>query len=263
MASAAIGALPGVERGETMETGLLAALILGLLLGMRHALDPDHMVAVSTIVSEYRNPLRALWVGVSWGLGHTTTLALLGVGVILLNLSISERTALALESAVGVMLILLGLQVFWNFRRQRVHLHAHEPQPETHRHLHSHAASPEHAHHLRWSLGSTVGKPLFRVKSYIVGTVHGIAGSAALMLLVLASIKSPLGGLSYIVLFGVGSVVAMGVLTVFLSLPFSVSARFPAVNRMVQVVAGVASIAFGGFLLYEIAFVEGLLSGAA
>jgi len=110
---------------QLAELGLLAALVLGLILGSKHSLDPDHVVAVSTIVSEYKNPLRSFWVGVSWGLGHTTTLLIIGIAIIALRLTIPERMALLFEFGVGVMLVGLGAQVIYSFRKKKVHQHAH------------------------------------------------------------------------------------------------------------------------------------------
>ena len=242
---------------QLAELGLFAALALGIILGIRHSLDPDHVVAVSTIVSEYRNPLRSFWVGISWGLGHTTTLLIIGVVIIALRLTIPDRMALLFEFFVGIMLVALGAQVIYSFRRKKVHQHAHGHQEAAHQHFHSHAQSPEHTPEHHEAHG--IGKPFLRKKSYLVGTVHGVAGSAALTLLVLASIESPLAGLGYILLFGLGSVLSMGVMTILIGLPFVISAgRLPNLNRAIQFGVGTLSILFGGFLMYQIGFVDGL-----
>ena len=240
-------------------SGAFAALVLGLLLGLKHATDADHVVAVSTIVSEYRNASRGIWIGVSWGLGHTTPLLILGIIILLLKEPVAEKyedVAPFLEFGVGIMLVLLGLQVFWNFRRRRIHVHEHEHEQDPHRHLHTHelAAIPE-SHHGFFQ----PGKPFFRLKSYVVGLVHGLAGSAAVMLVVLTTdvVSSFLVGLFYILLFGVGTVLSMGVITLLMGIPFSVSGRFERVNRIIAGVAGTASIFFGLFLMYELAVVEG------
>lgn len=242
---------------QLAELGLIAALGLGVILGLKHSLDPDHVVAVSTIVSEYRNPLRSFWVGISWGLGHTTTLLLIGVVIIALRLTIPERMALLFEFFVGVMLVALGAQVIYSFRRKKLHQHLHGHVERDHQHFHSHTEDPGHApeHHQV----SGIGKPFLRKKSFFVGTVHGVAGSAALTLLILASIESPLAGLAYILLFGLGSVISMGVMTIFIGLPFVLSAdRLPNLNRNIQFGVGTLSIIFGGFLMYQIGFVGGL-----
>ena len=257
-------------------TSPLAILLLGLLLGVRHAFDADHLVAVTTIISTYRNPLRAIWVGVSWGLGHTTTLLLVGVLVLFLKVTLPEPIAHLFEFLVGVMLVILGVQVFWSLRRSRVHLHPHSDDSQEHVHFHSHAETPSHVHHHQpnWSnlpqfliagiipgehrqteLRSSL-KPFFRLKSYIVGTVHGLAGSAALMLLVLAGLQSRWLGVWYIVLFGLGSVISMGLVTIFLALPFSTSARLPRLNRLVQYAAGTLGTLFGFYFMYQAALVR-------
>ena len=239
------------------ELGLIAALGLGVVLGLKHSLDPDHVVAVSTIVTEYRNPLRSFWVGVSWGLGHSTILILMGITIIALRLTIPDRLSLLLEFLVGVMLVGLGVQAVYKLRKKRVHQHLHGHQEDAHRHFHSHVRESSHGrvhHQVRG-----VGRPFLRKKSFLVGTVHGVAGSAALTLLVLASIESPLAGMVYILLFGLGSVLSMGIMTIFISLPFVFSAnRLPNLNRLVQFSVGMLSILFGGFLMYEIGFVDGL-----
>ncbi|MDP3062367.1 MAG: urease accessory protein UreH, partial [Chloroflexota bacterium] len=131
------------------------------------------MVAVSTIVSEYRNPLRALWVGLSWGMGHTTTLFMAGLAVLALGFVIPDRLALAFEAAVGLMLVFLGLQVLWRFRKRRVHSHPHPSREREHQHFHAHQAPPAPGEHHGMPL---VGRPVFRLKSYVIGTIHGMAG---------------------------------------------------------------------------------------
>ncbi|PKB64695.1 MAG: hypothetical protein BZY80_01940 [SAR202 cluster bacterium Io17-Chloro-G2] len=242
---------------QLAELGLVAALGLGVLLGLRHSLDPDHVVAVSTIVGEYRNPLKSFWVGVSWGLGHTATLFLIGIVIISLRLTIPDRMALLLEFFVGIMLVGLGAQVVYGFWKKKVHQHAHGHEESNHQHYHSHSQETEveRAHH--GEIG--IGKPFFRKKSFLVGTVHGVAGSAALTLLILASIESSIAGLIYILLFGVGSVLSMGIMTILISLPFVASAnRLPSLNRGIQFAVGALSMVFGGFLMYQIGFVEGL-----
>lgn len=239
------------------QLGWIAALGLGVALGLRHSLDPDHVVAVSTIVSQYRNPFRSFWVGVSWGLGHTTTLLLLGVVIVALRLTIPDRLALLLELFVGLMLVGLGVQVIYGYRKKRVHQHLHGHEARDHQHFHSHAADPDHAQEHHQDRG--IGKPFLRKKSFLIGTVHGLAGSAALTLLVLASIESPIAGMAFILLFGLGSVLSMGVTTILISFPFVFSANhLPSLNRAIQLGVGVVSILFGGFLLYEIGFVGGL-----
>lgn len=235
-----------------MDASLLAAFSLGLLLGIQHALDPDHLIAVSTIVSEHKNFKWASLIGAFWGLGHTTTLFIVGLLVIGLRVSIPPRLGEGLEFLVALMLVILGINVLRKaFGAERVHLHTHSHSPETHTHFHVHDnPHQDHAH-------SHPFKAMRR--PFIVGMVHGLAGSAALMLLVLSTIESPLGGLAYIVIFGLGSVGGMLLLSGIISLPFILTAqRFSAMNRWIRVVAGVASVTFGIYLGWEIASQLGL-----
>ncbi|HEV8343429.1 MAG TPA: urease accessory protein UreH [Candidatus Binatia bacterium] len=235
-----------------MDPPLYAAFGLGFLLGIKHALDADHLIAVSTIVSEHRSLRWASLIGISWGLGHTATLFVVGLLVIGLRLTISSRVALGLEFLVALMLIVLGMNILWrSFQAERLHLHAHAHSPETHTHFHFHGEQEEshtHPHPFR-----SMRKPFF------VGMVHGLAGSAALMLLVLSTISSPLAGLFYILIFGIGSVGGMLVLSSLIGLPFILTAyRFTLVNRWIRLIAGLASAAFGLFLAWEIGSKEGL-----
>ena len=230
----------------------MAAFSLGLLLGVQHALDPDHLIAVSTIVSEHKNFKWASLIGAFWGLGHTTTLFIVGLLVIGLRVSIPPRLGEGLEFLVALMLVILGINVLRKaFGAERVHLHTHSHSPETHTHFHVHDnPHQDHAH-------SHPFKAMRR--PFIVGMVHGLAGSAALMLLVLSTIESPLGGLAYIVIFGLGSVGGMLLLSGIISLPFILTAqRFSAMNRWIRVVAGVASVTFGIYLGWEIGSQLGL-----
>lgn len=235
-----------------METSLYAAFGLGLILGIKHALDADHVIAVSTIVSEHRSLKWASLIGAFWGLGHTVTLFAVGLLVIGLRLTIPPRVALGLEFLVALMLVILGASILWrSFGPEKLHLHAHAHNPETHAHFHLHGSREEdHGH----------GHPFNSMrKPFLVGMVHGLAGSAALMLLVLTTIPSPLAGLAYILIFGFGSVGGMLILSSLVGLPFILTARrFTALNLWIRVVAGAASVAFGVFLGWEIGFQQGL-----
>jgi len=229
-----------------METSLYAAFGLGLILGVKHALDADHVIAVSTIVSEYQSLKWASLIGAFWGLGHTTTLLAVGLAVILLRLTIPVWVALGLEFLVALMLIFLGVSILWrSFKADKLHLHPHEHNPKSHAHFHVHGNPQEdHAHAHPFS---SMRKP------FIIGMVHGLAGSATLMLLVLSTIPSAIAGLTYIVIFGLGSVGGMLVLSSVIGLPFILTARrFTLLNRWIRVVAGIASVGFGLMLGWEI-----------
>ena len=245
----------------SIESGALAALTLGFLLGLRHATDADHVVAVSTIVSEYRNAWRGIWVGASWGLGHTTPLLILGIIILLLKEAVLDRYetfAPVLEFGVAIMLVFLGLQVFWNLRRRRLHMHEHtHDEPHVHIHAtHKPSSEPEveRAHGF-----FRPGKPFFRVKSYVIGVVHGLAGSAAVMLILLPEISSFWAGVGYLLLFGVGTMMSMAAITLLLGVPFAVSGQFERLNRGVARVAGTASLAFGAALMSDVALGTALI----
>jgi ABC-type nickel/cobalt efflux system permease component RcnA len=235
-----------------MDASIYAAFGVGLILGIQHALDPDHLIAVSTIVSEHKSLKWASLIGGFWGLGHTATLFVVGLLVIGLRVTIPERFALALEFSVAIMLVFLGTRILWqSFGVEKIHLHTHTHNPETHAHFHVHAnpkADHGHPHPFR-----SMRRPFF------VGMVHGLAGSAALMLLVLGTIPSPLAGLAYILLFGLGSVGGMLFLSSIIGLPFVLTAqRFTVLNRWIRVLAGVVSVVFGASLGWEIGFEQRL-----
>ena len=231
----------------------MAALVLGFVLGLKHATDADHVVAVSTIVSEQRNAWQGIWVGGSWGLGHTTPLLLLGIVILLFKdavLDSYERVAPVFEFGVGVMLVALGVQVFWNLRRGRLHLHQHVQDSGPHVHIHA-THSPEAVPEVERLHGFfRPGKPFFRMKSFVIGIVHGLAGSAAVMLVLLPTISSFGAGVGYLVLFGVGTMLSMAAITLLLGVPFAVG--FKGLNRAVSAVAGAVSVLLGAALMSDI-----------
>ena len=236
-----------------METSLYAVFGLGLIFGLNHALDPDHLIAVSTIVSEHKNLKWASLIGAFWGLGHTFTLFVVGLLVIGMKLTIPAKVADGLEFLVAVMLVFLGARVLWrSFQRDRAHLHAHAHNPQTHAHFHVHGSADEDHGHIH--AFKAMRRPFF------VGMVHGLAGSATLMLLVLTTIPSALAGLAYIVIFGVGSIGGMLILSSMIGLPFILTAqRFTLLNRWIRLAAGTVSVLFGVYLGWTIAAEMGLL----
>ena len=238
-----------------MSNGTLVGLLgLGLILGLRHALDPDHIAAVSTIVSESRSVRRSSLIGTCWGLGHTMSLLVAGVLVIALKIQISDRLALWMEFAVALMLILLGLKaVLKPLRGWRIHVHQHAHGGSSHSHVHLHRPSEEHAHQHRHLIRSGA-------RPFLVGMVHGMAGSAALMILVLATIPSALAGLIYIAVFGLGSVGGMLIMSSLISLPFILTRqRFNVLSQGLQVAVGLFSLGFGLFLSWQYGFHEHLV----
>lgn len=260
-----------------MDAALLSAIGLGFLLGIKHATDADHVVAVSTIVSQTRSLVRAPAIGILWGIGHTSTLLVVGLVVLAFRVSIPERVALGMEGGVGIMLVALGALNVRAFLRQRVHSHVHEHDEAAHPHFHSHESTPTHSHdharpqgflsavagevisHTSW-LFSPAAYRQVGLRPLLVGLVHGLAGSAALTLLVLSTLGSVPLGLLYIVIFGVGSIMGMLLVTTAMAAPFAwASTRVRNMNQWVQVGAGSFSIALGALLMWQIGFVDGLI----
>jgi len=238
-----------------MQGSMISFIALGFVLGLKHAIEADHLAAVSTIASERRSLLNSTLVGALWGVGHTISLMVAGVAVILLHFEISKRTEQALEFCVGVMLVGLGVNALLKLARGgRVHIHLHEHGGNLHAHPHIHEKQTQHdephTHH-----GLQLG-----VRPLIIGMVHGMAGSAALMLLVLATISSSVAGILYIAVFGVGSIGGMMVMSTLFALParFTLN-RFTRVNFAVRGLAGLFSLSFGLFMVYEIGFVDHLI----
>jgi len=237
----------------TTTTSALGVLIIGLSLGLRHALDTDHLAAVSTIVSERKNWFSSLLIGGLWGVGHTASLLLAGAAVILMRFDIGKYEK-PLEFCVALMLIGLGANVLYKLARGgHIHFHEHSHAGHTHIHPHLHDDKPEpaHSHH-----GLKLG-----VRPMIVGLVHGLAGSAAVMLAVLMKIKGSTAlAFAYIIIFGVGSIGGMMFMSLILSLPIHLtSGHFTKANLAVRALAGAFGLGFGLFMVYEIGFVDGLL----
>jgi high-affinity nickel-transport protein len=226
---------------------LVAVLLLGLFLGMRHATDADHVVAVTTIVSRERSVRAAGLVGAVWGIGHTLTILVVGGAIILFGLVIPPRLGLSMELSVALMLVVLGVANFAGAGKRleeaarpagAAHPHAHEPT----------------------RLGL---RPAQFVRSLVVGVVHGLAGSAAVALLVLTTIRDARWALLYLLVFGAGTVVGMMILTSMIAVPFAVAAdKFARVNRRMVQVTSLVSIGLGLLLAWKIGIAGGLFSAA-
>lgn len=228
-------------------------LALGFVLGMRHALDADHLAAVSTFVSEERRPWRSSLIGVFWG-GHTLALLVFGVVIAAFRLAVSPCMSQVLEFLVGCMLVFLGANVLLRLAKgQTVHVHVHEHEGVGHTHLHFHSREAQHAHHHRMlRLG---GRP------FVVGVVHGLAGSAAVMLLVVGAIPSLLLAVCYILIFGLGSIGGMTVMSLLMSVPLVLAARrVVLLERVVRLTAGLFSLGFGIFLAWDVGLIQALLN---
>jgi high-affinity nickel permease len=255
-------------------TQFLALAGFGFLLGMRHATDADHVIAVTTILNRSRRFAHLTLIGALWGLGHTVTVVVVGVAIIAFNVVIPPPVGLAMEFAVALMLIALGiLNLTGGLRRltERVtppapmhghphaHLHAHDEEVLEHQHRHAHL----HGHGTDTGLGLLETFGWYQlVRPVAVGLVHGLAGSAAVALLVLATIQDTGAALGYLLIFCVGVAAGMAVLTTVIGLPFWVaSTRSAQINRWLMIASGVLSLAFGFYLAYQIGVVDGLFTG--
>lgn len=224
---------------------------LGFLFGLRHALDADHLAAVASLATRAKSARETLRMGLAWGLGHgVTLLAVCGVALAV-GAGFSDRIAGALEFLVGIMLILLGGDVVRRAIRDRIHAHAHLHHGEkAHLHTHSHAdeiarAQPDHAHSHRHSL---TGRAL------AIGLMHGLAGSAALLLLSMGAMENAMMGLVYVMLFGLGSMIGMGALSLTIALPLRRCANLVTWGyNGIHLGIGVGTVALGGFIVSETA----------
>lgn len=252
-------------------SGLPAIAALGFFLGMRHATDPDHVIAVSTIVTRARGTKSAALIGAAWGVGHTLTILLVGAGIILLGWVIPVRLGLSLELSVGVMLIVLGLMnlsgIVSRLPVGPTHSHAHPHGDYVHTHPHAH--EPEsHSHTADQTPVAWLDRLFGRLGAYqllrplVVGVVHGLAGSAAVALLVLATIPTPGWAIAYLLVFGLGTIAGMMLITALIAVPVTYAERRRATwQRGLRLASGLLSLGFGLFLAYQIGIVHGLFTG--
>jgi high-affinity nickel-transport protein len=259
---------------------VLSLTLLGFFLGMRHATDPDHVIAVSTIVTRQPSIRAALLIGSLWGVGHTLTIVAVGGAIVLFTIVIPPRLGLTMEMAVALMLIVLGM---WNltgileqFREFRpsdggsagpINAHFHSHGDYVHSHL-SGAGSGQHEHRdnrtpVAWLDSRLSGLGVYQIlRPLVVGLVHGLAGSAAVALLVLALIKNPWWAIAYLVLFGIGTIAGMMLITAAIGAVLTyASRRSSRIERHMRLASGLLSLGFGLFLAYQIAVVDGLITG--
>lgn len=232
-----------------------STLALGFVLGLRHALDADHLAAVSTFVTEERSLWRASLIGVSWGMGHTAALLIFGLAVAAFRLALTPRLSQFLEFIVGCMLVALGTNVLYKLAKSgALHAHTHQHDGVEHKHLHLHVGEPQHEHrheHRTLRLG---GRP------FMVGVVHGLAGTAALMMLVVSALPSMLLAVIYIIIFGVGSIGGMIIMSLLMTVPLALAVeRLRLVERLIRLAAGLFSLGFGGYLAWEVGLIQSLV----
>jgi ABC-type nickel/cobalt efflux system permease component RcnA len=251
----------------------VTVVLLGLFLGMRHSTDPDHLVAVSTIVSRQRSVKSSAAIGLLWGLGHTLTIFLVGSAIIIFGVVIPPRLGLSMEFCVALMLVLLGVLNLTGVMRwitERLTLKrkiraSSEPGVSVYRIA---GGTPDKTNYrvsgrIEFFLNGTIGNlGLYQtVRPIVVGLVHGLAGSAAVALLVLSTIKSPLWSTAYLLVFGFGTMMGMMLMTAAISMPLAYTRKnFSKINRYLIAISGIASMVFGIFLAYHIGFVDGLFT---
>lgn len=205
-----------------------ALLGLGLFLGLRHAMDPDHVVAVAAITARTRNVLAAAWIGIVWGLGHTLTLFVVGAAIIVFNLVVPPRVGLSLELAVALALVVVGL----------LNINAHRKKKDA---------------------GAESGSRLPAWRAFLVGLVHGLAGSAAVALLVLATVRDAWWSCAYLLIFGLGTLIGMTLVTTAFASPLTLASnRWSGFGRGARLVTGALSVVFGAWLIYQIGWRDGL-----
>jgi hypothetical protein len=256
-------------------SNLASLLALGFFLGMRHATDADHIIAIATIVSRQRTLRGSAMIGAAWGVGHTLTILVVGSAIILFGVVIPPQLGLAMELAVGLMLVLLGITTLIGMGQALQgttstlfgatgHFHSHDGPFAHLRRAPDDRVDGRRENELTAQLGDEARIGFYNwLRPLVVGIVHGLAGSAAVALLILAVVREPAWAIAYLLLFGVGTIGGMMLITFVLSAPFAFSISLPRLNWRLRTASGLISFAFGMFLIYEIGFADGgLFTGA-
>lgn len=231
---------------------MISILLLGFLLGMRHAIEADHIAAIASLSTRVNSVWQGMRQGAAWGLGHTLTLFLFGSIVLFVANIVPEKIVQGMEFAVGMMLILMGGDVLRRVVRERIHFHAHSHGVgASHFHIHSHEGETRQAHDS--ANHHHAHRDGFPVRALLVGLMHGMAGSAALIILTLQTITSPWLGLFYIAVFGVGSIVGMGLFSLVIAVPLRAARHMTWLYNGLQTSIGLATVALGAFTLFQIA----------
>ena len=227
----------------------ISALLVGFMIGLRHALEADHVAAVASIVTQKQGTSAAMRHGAVWGFGHTITLFIIGTAALLADTLIPDHVASVLECAVGLMLLYLGLDLLWRMSRNGVHFHVHQHHGKRHLHAHQHHSDVPHND---VSDHQHKHKSSFPVRTLMIGIMHGMAGSAALVVLTLNAAQNFWIGVGYMLLFGIGSIAGMALLSAAISLPFSLSGK--SIERFVgylQLSIGVGTSGLGSFIVFN------------
>ena len=238
----------------------ISILILGFLLGLRHATDSDHVVAVTTITARQKHIKGSTIIGALWGIGHSATVTLVGVPIISFSLKIPAKLGLGLEFIVGIMLVVLGFINLYSMRFQiagmfsnflHKHIHSHDKSKEhSHLHVHFQKQTNNQIHHLSFF---QISRPIF------VGLIHGLAGSSAIALLILTTIHSAKLAGFYLIIFNIGVIVGMMIITTLLGISIKLAnKKISFIHKYLVSGSGVLSFVFGLFIMYHIGFVDGL-----
>jgi len=238
---------------HTMTPALI--LTLGLAVGLQHAFEPDHISAVTTQITKRKYKIQTLKqlikegafkssvLGALWGAGHTTTLVIIGLLLFLFSINIPSNVFLGFEFIVGIMLVILAITTFSNkklFKLKHVHPHVHS-NGTLHIHPHNHEGEHKHNH-----------------KSYLIGCIHGLAGSGSLVVLMASTLGNIETVLSFILIFGIGSVIGMTIISSLIGLPFALTNKFGTASKALRYIACSASLLIGANILYEIGVAENL-----
>ncbi|MGX9134239.1 HoxN/HupN/NixA family nickel/cobalt transporter [Rummeliibacillus sp. JY-2-4R] len=246
-----------------MDVTIFSVLALGFVLGIKHAIEPDHVIAVSTIASQSKKLWQSSLAGVFWGIGHTATLFIVGIIIILMKGEIPDKWAMSLEFLVGVMLVYLGVKTIISFKNIHIHTHSHaqdeedlnllEEEEEDHIHVHSHKNEGKHHHHHHHKKTTYLG-------STLIGLVHGLAGSGAMVLLTMSTVNSVGEAAIYIMIFGLGTVIGMLFFTTIIGIPFVLSKKSTNISGTLGVITGAISVIFGAYYMYNLGINEGLFN---
>jgi ABC-type nickel/cobalt efflux system permease component RcnA len=234
-----------------MEVTVLTVLALGFILGIKHAIEPDHVIAVSTIASQSKKLWNASLAGVFWGIGHTVTLFIIGIILISMKGEIPEKWAMSLEFLVGIMLVYLGVKTILSFKN--IHIHNHQYDRDDHKHVHSHQNSGEYKHRHQH-------QNVTYLESMLIGLVHGLAGSGAMVLLTMSTVKNVGEAAIYILIFGAGTVIGMLFFTTIIGIPFVLSKKRKTIGRPLGITTGTISTVFGVYYMYNLGVNEGLFN---